>query len=97
MADATDLPFLLYDIPIRTGRKVDTEVLVRLAREVPTIVGIKDAAGNPAATARVIAEAPDDFDLYSGDDAFTLPLLAVGAVGVIGVATHWCGRRARAR
>ena len=89
VADATDLPFLIYDIPIRTGRKVDSEVLVRLAREVPTMVGIKDAAGDPAASARVIAEAPDGFDLYSGDDAFTLPLLAIGGTGVIGVAAHW--------
>jgi 4-hydroxy-tetrahydrodipicolinate synthase len=92
VADATDLPFLIYDIPIRTGRKVDSEVLVRLAREVPTMVGIKDAAGDPGASARVIAGAPDGFDLYSGDDAFTLPLLAVGGTGVIGVATHWSAR-----
>jgi len=89
VAEATDLPFLIYDIPVRTGRKVDSEVLVRLAREVPTMVGIKDAAGDPGASARVIAEAPDGFDLYSGDDAFTLPLLAVGGTGVIGVAAHW--------
>jgi 4-hydroxy-tetrahydrodipicolinate synthase len=88
---ATDLPILLYDIPGRTGRKVSTEVLVRLANEVPTIVGIKDAAGNPGETARIVAEAPDDFGVYSGDDPMTLPLLAVGAVGVIGTATHWCG------
>ena len=53
------------------------------------MVGIKDAAGDPGASARVIAEAPDGFDLYSGDDAFTLPLLAVGGTGVIGVAAHW--------
>ena len=89
VAEATDLPFLIYDIPVRTGRKVDSEVLVRLAREVPTMVGVKDAAGDPGASARVIAEAPDGFDLYSGDDAFTLPLLAVGGAGVIGVAAHW--------
>lgn len=88
---ATDLPILLYDIPGRTGRKVSTEVIVRLAREVPTIAGLKDAAGNPGETARVIAEAPTGFDVYSGDDAMTLPLLAVGAVGVIGTATHWVG------
>jgi 4-hydroxy-tetrahydrodipicolinate synthase len=86
---ATDLPFLIYDIPIRSGRKVDTEVLVRLSREVPTMVGVKDAAGNPAETARLVAEASDDFDLYSGDDAFTLPFLAIGGTGVIGVAAHW--------
>lgn len=91
VAAATDLPVLIYDIPVRTGRKVSTEVLVRLATEVPTIAGVKDAAGNAGETARLVAEAPDDFDLYSGDDAQTLPLLAVGAVGVVGVATHWVG------
>jgi 4-hydroxy-tetrahydrodipicolinate synthase len=91
VADATALPVVLYDVPIRTGRRIDTEVLIRLAREVPTIVGLKDAAGDPGTTARVIAEAGDDFDVYSGDDAVTLALLGVGAVGVIGVATHWAG------
>ena len=91
VAAATDRPIVLYDIPGRTGRKVSTEVIVRLANEVPTIVGLKDAAGDPAETARVIASVPDDFDVYSGDDAITLPLLAVGAVGVVGTCTHWCG------
>ena len=91
VAEATDLPIVVYDIPGRTGRKIATEVLVRLANDVPTIVGVKDAAGNPGETARLVAEAPADFDVYSGDDPMTLPLLAVGAVGVIGTATHWCG------
>jgi 4-hydroxy-tetrahydrodipicolinate synthase len=91
VAEATDLPIVVYDIPGRTGRKVDTEVLVRLANEVPTIAGLKDAAGNPGETARVIASTPDTFDVWSGDDPMTLPLLAVGAVGVIGTATHWVG------
>jgi 4-hydroxy-tetrahydrodipicolinate synthase len=91
VAAATDLPVVVYDIPGRAGRKIDTEVLLRLANEVPTIVGVKDAAGNPGETARLIAGAPDDFDVWSGDDPMTLPLLAVGAVGVIGTSTHWCG------
>lgn len=91
VAAATDLPVVLYDIPGRTGRKIDTDLLIRLANEVPSIVGIKDAAGNPGETARVIAGAPDDFDVWSGDDPMTLPLLAAGAVGVIGTSTHWCG------
>ena len=90
-ASATDLPIVVYDIPGRTGRKIETPLLLRLANEVPTIVGIKDAAGNPGETGRVIAQAPDDFGVWSGDDPMTLPLLAVGAVGVIGTATHWCG------
>jgi 4-hydroxy-tetrahydrodipicolinate synthase len=91
VAAATDLPMVMYDIPGRTGRKVATEVLIRLANDVPTIVGIKDAAGDPGETARVLAAAPADFSVWSGDDPMTLPLLAVGAVGVIGTATHWCG------
>ena len=89
IAAASDLPVVVYDIPVRTGRKITTDSLLRLAREVPTIVGLKDAAGNPGETARVIAEAPAGYEVYSGDDSLTLPLLAVGAVGVIGVATHW--------
>jgi 4-hydroxy-tetrahydrodipicolinate synthase len=89
VADAAHLPNLLYDIPVRTGRKISSEVILRLAHEVPNIVGVKDAAGNPAATAHVVANAPGGFEIYSGDDGFTLPLLAVGAVGTVGVATHW--------
>jgi 4-hydroxy-tetrahydrodipicolinate synthase len=89
IAACTELPVLVYDIPIRTGRKIATDVLVRLATEIPNVLGVKDAAGNPAETSRLIADAPDDFEVYSGDDALTLPLLAVGAVGVISVAGHW--------
>lgn len=91
VAAATDLPVLIYDIPVRTGRKVDTATLLDLAHGVANIVGVKDAAGDPAETAGLIAQAPDDFGVYSGDDSLTLPLLSVGAVGVIGVATHWAG------
>jgi 4-hydroxy-tetrahydrodipicolinate synthase len=93
VAAATDLPVILYDIPVRTGRKVSSETILRLAHDVPNIVGLKDAAGDPGETARVIAEAPSDFEVYSGDDPLTLPLLAVGAVGVISVASHWVGRQ----
>ena len=89
-AGATDLPVLLYDIPGRTGRKIATENIIALG-QVSNIVGLKDAAGDPAETAKVIAELGPDFDVYSGDDGLTLPLLSVGACGVIGVATHWAG------
>jgi 4-hydroxy-tetrahydrodipicolinate synthase len=88
---AGDLPVMLYDIPIRTGRKVTTANLVQLSHELPNLVALKDAAGNPGETARVVAEAAAGFEVYSGDDSMTLPLLAVGAVGVVGVATHWAG------
>src|SRR5690606_34839192 len=66
VAGATDLPVILYDIPGRTGRKIDSELIVRLATEVDTIVGLKDAAGSPADTAVVIDEVPDGFDVFSG-------------------------------
>jgi 4-hydroxy-tetrahydrodipicolinate synthase len=91
VAAATDLPVVMYDVPHRTAREMSVDTIVRLATEVPNIVGLKDARGKPADAARIVAEAPDDFDLYSGDDALTLALLAVGAVGHVGVATHWCG------
>lgn len=91
IAGATDLPVILYDIPGRTSRKVESATILRLAHEVPTIVGLKDAAGSPAETASVIAQAPEGFDVYSGDDNLTLPLLAVGAIGAISVASHWAG------
>ena len=89
VAAASDLPIIVYDIPVRTGRKISTSTLLKLAHDVPTVVALKDAAGNPAETANVIAAAPPGFEVYSGDDGLTLPLMAVGAVGVIGVATHW--------
>ncbi len=91
VAAASALPLVIYDIPVRTGRKVAHETFVRLATDVPTIVGVKDAAGDLAASARLVAETPESFELYSGDDSLTLPLLSVGAVGVVGVATHWAG------
>lgn len=91
VAGATDLPIVMYDIPGRSGRKISTEVLLRLANEVSTIVGVKDAAGDPGETARLVVGTPADVSVWSGDDPMTLPLLAVGAVGVIGTATHWCG------
>ena len=89
IAGATHLPMIIYDIPVRTGRKVATATLLALAHDTENMAGIKDAAGDPAETGRLIAAAPEGFEVYSGDDALTLPLLSVGAVGVIGVATHW--------
>lgn len=91
IAAASDLPVMVYDIPVRSGRKIASALLLKLAREVPTIVALKDAAGNPGETASVIANAPAGYEVYSGDDGMTLPLLASGIVGVVGVATHWTG------
>lgn len=91
MAECTPLPQMIYDIPVRTGRKILTATLLRLFREVPNIVALKDAAANPGETAVLIAAAPDHVEVYSGDDSMTLPLLASGIVGTVGVATHWTG------
>jgi len=91
VASATNLPVLLYDIPSRTGRRLAPDTVLSLACEVANVVGLKDAAGDVAATARLVAAAPPGFEVYSGDDRLTLPLLAVGARGVVGVATHWAG------
>jgi 4-hydroxy-tetrahydrodipicolinate synthase len=93
-AQATDLPMVIYDIPVRTGRKISHALFHELF-ELENIVAIKDAAGSPADTAELLAEAPERIEVYPGDDSLTLPLLAVGAVGVIGVATHWVGVEAQ--
>ena len=89
LAACTPLPQMVYDIPVRTGRKILTSTLLRLFRDVPNIVALKDAAGNPGETAVLIANAPAGVEVYSGDDGLTLPLLASGIVGTVGVATHW--------
>lgn len=89
VAAASDLPVMLYDVPGRTGRKIAIETTLTLARDVPTVVALKDAGGDPAETARLVAEAPEGFEVYSGDEPLTLAFLAYGAVGVVGVASHW--------
>ena len=91
VAAASELPVVLYDIPVRTGRRIAQATMLRLAHEVPNVVGVKDATGDPAAAARLLAHAPGSFELYSGDDSLTLPLVALGGVGVISVCAHWAG------
>jgi 4-hydroxy-tetrahydrodipicolinate synthase len=93
LADATGLPVTLYDIPHRAGTAIASETLLRLA-EHPRIVAVKDAKSDLVASSAVMAAS--DLAYYSGDDALTLPLLSVGAVGVIGTSTHFCGPQARA-
>jgi 4-hydroxy-tetrahydrodipicolinate synthase len=85
IADATDLPVMLYDIPVRTATPIETETLVRLA-EHPRIVAVKDAKGDLTASGWVMART--DLAYYSGDDMLYLPLLSIGAVGVVSVASH---------
>jgi 4-hydroxy-tetrahydrodipicolinate synthase len=88
VADAGELPILLYDIPHRTGTAIATETLIALAGH-ERIVGVKDAKGDLVASSRVIAET--GLAYYSGDDGTTLPLLSVGGVGVVGTSTHFSG------
>ncbi|MEU7849837.1 4-hydroxy-tetrahydrodipicolinate synthase [Micromonospora parva] len=88
VADATGLPVMLYDIPHRSGVPIDTETLVRLA-EHGRIVAVKDAKGDLTATSWVTSRTTLAF--YSGEDALTLPALAVGSVGVVGTSTHFTG------
>jgi 4-hydroxy-tetrahydrodipicolinate synthase len=88
VADATGLPVMLYDIPHRSGVPIDTETLVRLA-EHGRIVAVKDAKGDLTATSWVTSRTALAF--YSGEDALTLPALAVGSVGVVGTSTHFTG------
>jgi len=86
VADSTDVPVMLYDIPGRVGVAIATDTMQRLA-EHPRIVAVKDAKGDLTASAGVIAHS--ELAYYSGDDAMTLPLLSIGAVGVVGTSTHF--------
>ena len=85
VADATELPSMLYDIPARSGVAIRTETLVQLADH-PRITAVKDAKGDLYATSQVLAQT--DLAVYSGEDALNLPLLAIGAVGVVSVVAH---------
>jgi len=91
VAGSTSLPVMLYDIPVRSGRRISCDTMARLTADVANIVAVKDATADPAGAARLLCHTPPSFELYSGDDALTLPLLAVGAVGVVSVAAHWVG------
>lgn len=92
VADAVgDLPVILYDVPPRTGVELSGETIARLAEGHANVRAIKDAAGDFTKSAWVVANTPEDFQLYSGDDVATLPLLALGAVGVISVVAHVVG------
>jgi len=90
IADATSLPVMLYNIPGRTAVNIDVETIVRLS-EVDNIVCVKEASGNLDAMAEIIERTADDFLLYSGDDSLTLPVLAIGGVGIVSVGAHIVG------
>lgn len=85
IAEATPLPVILYNVPGRTGVNMTADTTLRLAREVPGIIGIKEASGNLQQIQRLLREKPDNFTVLSGDDSLTYPLMTLGAQGVISV------------
>lgn len=85
IAEATDLPVVLYNVPGRTGVNMTAETTLRLARDFKNIVAIKEASGNITQMDDIIKNKPEDFDVISGDDGITFPLITLGAVGVISV------------
>src|SRR6267142_2034321 len=87
IAEAVDKPLILYNVPGRTGANIDPATLARLA-EVPNILGVKEASGNITQIAEVCNAVPERFLVFSGDDALTLPMIALGGVGIISVASN---------
>ncbi|MGM3306707.1 4-hydroxy-tetrahydrodipicolinate synthase [Anabaena sp. WFMT] len=87
-----DLPMLLYNVPGRTGQNLSPETVVRLA-EIENIVGIKEASGNLDQASEIRRLTPKEFQIYAGDDSLTLPLLAIGAKGIVSVASHIVGNQ----
>jgi 4-hydroxy-tetrahydrodipicolinate synthase len=85
LAGSTELPVILYNVPSRTGSNIAAETTVRLAHDFKNIIGIKEASGNFDQLNQIMRDKPEDFLLISGDDPITLPMIALGAVGVISV------------
>jgi 4-hydroxy-tetrahydrodipicolinate synthase len=92
VAGAVELPVIAYNIPGRTGIRIEHETLLQMAT-VPNIVGVKDSTGDFQSISRLISEAPADFEVYSGDDWATFGYMCLGAVGVVSVAAHVVGDR----
>ncbi len=91
VAGATKLPVIIYNVPGRTGVNVEPETVIRLAKDVPNIVAVKEASGDLDQVAMIRRELPASFLIYSGEDNLTLPILSVGGHGVISVASHLVG------
>jgi 4-hydroxy-tetrahydrodipicolinate synthase len=94
IASSTDLPIVVYNIPGRTGTRIEHDTLLIMA-EIPNIVGVKDSTGDFQGVSRLVSEAPSDFEVYSGDDWAAFGFMCLGAVGVVSVASHLVGDRIR--
>ncbi|WP_033829173.1 4-hydroxy-tetrahydrodipicolinate synthase [Bacillus andreraoultii] len=90
VAESTKLPIMLYNIPGRSVVNIEPQTIIRLS-EISNIVAVKEASGNLVQMAEIIANTPDDFVLYSGDDSLALPVLAIGGFGVVSVSSHIIG------
>lgn len=96
IAERTDLPCILYNVPSRTVRNMEAGTTVRLAQEVSNIVGLKEAVNNMDQVAEILSGVPEGFRVWSGNDGDTFPMLALGAYGVVSVASHIVGRQIKA-
>lgn len=92
IASETSLPVIIYNIPGRTGINISVDTLIRLTN-LSNIVAVKEASGNLNQVSEIFEKAPKGFLIYSGDDALTLPVMSVGGVGIISVASHIVGRK----
>ncbi|MGH9468304.1 MAG: 4-hydroxy-tetrahydrodipicolinate synthase [Terriglobales bacterium] len=88
VAAAVRVPVVLYNVPGRTSSNIEADTVVRLARACPNIVAVKEASGNLAQIGHIIAGAPEGFDVFSGDDALALAILALGGQGLVSVASN---------
>lgn len=91
VAEQTSLPVMLYNIPKRTGVTIEADTILRLARDCSNIVATKEAHADLDLITSIIGQAPDGFKVYSGDDIMTLPMMSIGAHGVVSVASHVIG------
>jgi 4-hydroxy-tetrahydrodipicolinate synthase len=87
LAESTDLPIIVYNVPGRTGSNILPETLLRLA-EIPNIAGVKEASGDISQIGEICTRAPARFRIFSGDDSLTLPIIALGGHGIISVASN---------
>jgi len=93
IAQSVDLPVILYNIPARSPRNMEASTTLRLARDVPNIIGVKEASANMKQIGEIIRDAPDGFDVWSGNDADILTIMALGGYGVVSVAAHLVGQQ----
>jgi 4-hydroxy-tetrahydrodipicolinate synthase len=95
IAESVDVPVILYNIPGRCVVNMTAETTLRLAHDCPNVVAVKEASGDLAQIAHIVKEAPAGFEVLSGDDEMTLPIMGVGGTGVISVASHVAGPQLR--